>query len=170
MCSKRHDKVPQVEGFGSVRWEGLHVHNWIAVVAHREEPQQSAGPFGFALPTISFSGQPLKILAMSYPFLSVTDGRVRYALDVREWGVRKLSDSYVKKMAGRFSSQHDGQMGLCEVDSSFGSSKKVMENPIGRCPLCGEKLHDKQRAGEGFWFKACGNCGFEGGMPGIELM
>lgn len=89
------------------RVDDLRVGMWVAVTATEEDvgPAMGFGTFGFGRGKPSLApevdGKPLKIVAMSLPFVCVTDGYHRHALDVRTVVFQKLSPRYVKSLLGR---------------------------------------------------------------------
>lgn len=48
-----------------------------------------------------FSGAPHVVMAISLPFLALNDGERIVSLDVRRWGVQKLSTQFVEVMTNR---------------------------------------------------------------------
>ena len=71
-----------------------------------------------------YTGTPLKVLAVSPPFVCVTDGTERKALDTRQVGLIKLRRSYVKAFYGE------------EAKNQCREQRRGVEMP-GRCPKCG---------------------------------
>jgi hypothetical protein len=87
--------------------DDLKVGMFVAIVGDYEpkgwrEPEMS--PF-FSMcygeptkPKPRATGQPLQIVAISLPFLAVTDGEKKYPIDVRECQLQRLSPAYVRAM------------------------------------------------------------------------
>jgi hypothetical protein len=90
----------------------------------------------------TFNGKPLKILAISLPFLSVSDGQRVFAIDVRAWGVRRLDKKYVKVMA----------------EEAPKRKKKIKPDPK-TCPRCGERMVERLDQSVERWFLVCRSCG-----------
>lgn len=140
--------------------DDLHVNNWIAVCYDkRAEPDM---PFwGQHSRQPSFTGQPLQIIAISLPFIAVRDGRRRFSIDIRDFGVRKLHPTYVRQMKGSYEDHDDG---VCGISESGKEDVVLDEGSIrGLCPMCGEKLRERRLA-TGVWVFICDECGFEGGQ------
>lgn len=155
--------------------DDLKVGQWIAIVTEivadtSEGPEWS--PFGWGHSPrreSNVDGRPLRILAISLPFIAVTDGMNRFPIDVRESKVTKLSSSYVKAMARQQLPRHQQGRSICETLSanrfviSEPPERISEEKPERACPLCGDRLIERHR--EKVWFLACRLCGFEGGPP-----
>lgn len=81
--------------------DDLKVGMWVAVTRlDRESPDAGCDNpfFSFQRRPTTYGGQPLKILAVSLPFVSVCDGRQVFALDVRETEVTRVDRRYVRAM------------------------------------------------------------------------
>lgn len=134
--------------------DDLHVGQWIAIVEDKVEPK--IGIFGYAHQRNVVSGQPLQIIAISLPFLAVTDGQMRFAIDVREMAVKKLHRKYVEVMKGRWIDEEHSREGVAEIHES-----RPNTSTEGMCPYCGDRLI--QRLGEDrAWYLFCRECGFQG--------
>ena len=141
--------------------DDLRVGQWIAVVDQKKDE----GEQGFFWMTRSrtkklVTGQPLKIVAMSLPFIAVTDGFRRFPVDVREATVRKLDAKYVRAMKAN---QKDWELDASFAVAEPGKPKGESKGRHGLCPMCGDRLI--QRKSDGDWFLACRECGFEGTLP-----
>lgn len=141
--------------------DDLAVGQWIAITDMQEE-QPDWSPFAMFRPQPRHvTGQPLKIVAMSLPFLAVTDGMRRFPIDVREVKVKKLEPRYVKAMKA---SQKDWEPERT-TRSAFTVAepekpKEKSKGMNGLCPVCESRLIQRKTDGE--WFLACRECGFEG--------
>lgn len=148
--------------------DDLRVGQWVAI--HHDVPKddgrEEASPFFFGYrqqPQSSVDGKPLKILALSLPFVAVTDGDERFPIDVRETKLITLSPKYVKAM-NRQAIRHSIQESASVKYSICEPRKKLKdETPERACPLCRSRLIERLR--DSRWFLACRQCGFEGGPP-----
>jgi hypothetical protein len=142
--------------------DDLQVGQWVAIVSsHEEEHDHSPWAMFRSRPKEQVTGQPLKIVAMSLPFLAVTDGYRRFPIDVREVQVKKLDPKYVKAMKAK---QRDYE----PVGNSFAvpepdKPKAESSGKHGLCPMCQSRLIKRKTDGD--WFLACRECGFQGTLP-----
>lgn len=127
-------------------------------VPEPEEPgfqMFSFGSFGSlrASKPLRFNGQPLELLAISLPFLCVTDGKQRFAIDVRDTNVRRLSPQYVRAMS------EDRQ----SADFTKSRRRKKKEKPDHKkCPRCGTRRVERLfQPGTGQWALCCPQCGMQ---------
>lgn len=101
------------------------------------------------------NGMPLEVLAISLPFLCVTDGKRRFSVDVRETRLQRLSRQYVQAMAG-------GQ------DQDFTATrrrrKKKSKPDPKKCPRCGSRRVERLVA-PGEWSLYCQQCGLADAPP-----
>lgn len=161
--------------------DDLHVNNWIAVTSWEDE-------FGISLfgTPVSRSrpvdGAPLQIRAISLPFICVSDGTYRYALDMRKCVVKKLHPKYVKMMMRNgHGAAHgcgyvtkDGQPVVSLADWC-GNDNKVIDSdqrkiksadPQKRvCPICGCPLVERLIQEDRSWVLFCKECNFRGSIP-----
>lgn len=130
--------------------DDLKIGQWIAVCSERdgntfcETPSKTGN---------SFSGEPVKILAISLPFLCVwlPQQKCVDTIDVRRQGVVKLNKTYVFKMS------------LPRVDFRG----LVIENKSCNksCPACGDMLLQEMAAtNETELHYYCQACGFTGSV------
>lgn len=141
-----------------VQWDELKVGMYVAVTAYKGEEQTT--PWGHTYkPTIQFDGEPLKILAKSMPFVSVTDGHKVYAIDWRSWDIQKLSPHYVRAMlVNRQGCQSVTASELMETTGQRRKRKhKNKYTGPSVCPRCG----GNRGQGEGVWRWYCPDCGLE---------
>lgn len=140
--------------------DDLHVGQWIAVVGEKKE-EPDCNPFSLFRPSKRdmVTGQPLQIVALSLPFIAVTDGHRRFPLDVREVEVKKLHRKYVQSMKARQKDWEPEGFAVPEPEKA----KEESTGKHGLCPMCGDRLI--QRKSQGDWFLACRECGFEGTLP-----
>ena len=127
--------------------DSLKVGHWVAVVRDKTIPE--------GLPPevkISYSGQPVNIVAVSLPFLAVFDGEKIDAIDVREYEVQRVSNRYVKAMLMKPpESSQDGPEGKTDPNA---------------CPRCGERLVQRltqRKESQGEWRAFCANCKLDAG-------
>jgi predicted RNA-binding Zn-ribbon protein involved in translation (DUF1610 family) len=136
--------------------DDLHVKQWVAV-CHDKRVQGDAPHWMHADHPPSFTGEPLQIVAISLPFIAVSDGTRRFAIDARDYGLRKLHPTYVRKMRGVFMDHPDGILAISETEDGVPADAAK-----GLCPLCSTRLRERRIAHETWVFK-CPQCGFEGG-------
>lgn len=150
----------------ATRVDDLRVGMWVAITA-TEEPEPS--PFGYGLgfpgskPSLTplVDGKPLKIVALSLPFICVTDGHHRHALDVRNVAFQRLSPKYVKALLGRglYTDEH-GMYAVVDRDAKR-KRKRAKAKDERVCPICGERMHEL--LSNELWYLTCSQCGFRGG-------
>lgn len=143
--------------------DDLHVGQWIAVVESAEH-ETDFNPFSMFAPTprSKVTGQPLKIVAISLPFLAVSDGHRRFPIDVREVQVKKLHKKYVECLKARQAIEERPNSGpTFAVAETEKAAEKKPEGKFGLCPVCGDRLIQRKSTGD--WHLACRECGFEGG-------
>ncbi len=98
----------------------------------------------------SYDGTPLKLLAKSLPFLSVTDGKAVYALDVREVDVKKVTPHYVKQM----------QSATEVLAKERRRRRKKPKKDPKVCPRCGEGVLKERLTGGNKWVTLCPVCDY----------
>src|SRR5688572_19986213 len=111
---------------------------FVAICGHKIRESEYRSPFLFEWtgPVVEprqpdFDGRPLEILAVCLPFLCVTDGKKRFAIDVRKWDVQRISRRYAEQM----------QASETEGAKRFKKRPKKKEKPDpGTCPRCGGRL------------------------------
>lgn len=168
-----------------VKWELIRPKDWIAIVDEVEEPS-SFGSFDsyFSSPRRRLqgvNGKPLQVVAMSFPFIAVTDGVKRVALDYRRYELRKLDRKYVEAMRGRSvdtrtyedpSNYLVEEPGIARPDGIITPSgkrrRKKKEDRRGHCPRCGNRMVELL-VDVGTWVLKCKECGFQGGNPSGEV-
>jgi hypothetical protein len=145
---------------------------FVAVV-YREEatPPPSWGPMYIesgsyrtsSSPALGSNGQPLEILAMSLPFICVTDGKHRFAIDVRTTELKKLDPRYVKAMTE--------EKREVEFTHTRRRKKKAKDSPdSSKCPRCGSRLVQRVcKPGSGEWVDHCPQCGGGPGSPAFVI-
>lgn len=110
-----------------------------------------------------FDGRPFEILAVSLPFVCVTNGPQTFAIDLHAWGVQKVTREYAKAMA------HAN--GCVTVErrkknkrSVFAAAKQRQAPPDPQaCPRCGHRMRQVLQAGGSGWFLICPQCNNNGG-------
>lgn len=134
-----------------IRADDLRAGQYVAIARSRETVY---GPFGsMEVDGRMVTGIPLKVLAVSLPFLAVTDGTRRYSLDIREVELTRLTSRYVKQLTGVWKGVRS--MKQRRTPAVAGSRK---------CPSCGDRLIERL-VEEGTWIFSCRRCGFTGGPP-----
>lgn len=98
------------------------------------------------------TGVPLKVLAVEPPFVCITDGETREAIDIRRWQIRKVSRAYVRAMSSS-----------AEEDAKAFQVRGPRPKPDPKaCPRCSERLVERMKAGKKpVWVITCRNCGLE---------
>lgn len=123
--------------------DDLEVGQWVAIT---QEYDPQVGFFGGQINNVT--GTPLKILAISLPFICVKDaGDKEWALDVRRFSLQKLSEEYVAAMQGK------------SPEEMKPAEQKV--GPYGNCPICREPLKHRLLEGEREWKYVCDGCDFQ---------
>lgn len=146
--------------------DSLYVGNWIAItrVVPEEREYSMFMPWAFNSndnhPPVD--GRPLRILAISLPFICVTDGRYKFSLNVRRCEVQKLHRTYVRQMFGALVSY--AGVAACELDEDE-EDEDTPDDKTGCCPVCGGHLIQLLHEGSNVWMLACKECGFQGGRP-----
>lgn len=102
-----------------------------------------------------YNGQPLEVLAVSPPFVSVAAQGKVWAFDVRETEVQKLDRRYVRSF----------EHGTAAIPSAKRKRKKKQKPDPSRCPRCHagrliQRLIVKPAGNE--WCLACTQCGYQG--------
>jgi hypothetical protein len=100
----------------------------------------------------SAAGEPLEILAISLPFICVTDGKRRFSIDTRVVSLQRLQSAYVKEMQRRD-----------EPGAKRRRRKKEKPDPQA-CPRCREKRIQTKSVGKD-WKFVCPRCGYDGEQP-----
>ena len=150
--------------------DDLRVGGWYAIKSERElDEQTSFADFPFAIRKrrrSAVTGEPLRILAISLPFIVVTNGHDRFPLDVRQYEFIRLDRRYVDAITTSRGPELIGNVFLDEekrIASDIKRGKKQKPDPR-LCPHCCEgRLHQLHRSGE--WLFVCPVCGYEGRPP-----
>lgn len=154
--------------------ENIKVGDWIAILNVPEE--QEANPFdgmGFMFggtpkkrPSYAVTGKPLKVIAICHPFVSVSDGTVRFPIDSRHCSFTKLDKKYVSSLTMTRSDGRDSTFVIPETSNIHRKKKKKEKPGVGFCPRCGDKLIERLTTSNlGVWMWVCKRCGFMGGGP-----
>ena len=106
------------------------------------------------------TGAPLKVIAISLPFVVVSDGKYRFPIDSRECTFGRISPQYVKSLRGV-----KRKRGHLVVEEKQRGSKITRDAKA--CPNCGERMIERLIR-YGAWKLLCKDCGFEGGLPPQE--
>jgi len=155
--------------------ENLHVGNWIAITDFEPVGDESIShPFfggGGGVQRISpaIDGRPLKIVAISAPFIAVVDPRARVVVPVDTRTIRwtKLHKKYVQLMSGRDlpgTPEQPHWILIGKLLKNIRNNRSVRtEDKTGLCPICGEKFIQKKTANTD-WELKCRQCGFTGNV------
>lgn len=144
--------------------DDLSVGMWI-VVTDRVEESPIDGSF-FPTRRISFRGVPVRIVAISPPFIAVEDGDQTHSLDSREWGVNRVTNKrYIEAMKNY--GQRD--VGRARVRKEKKRRRQEEQDPR-RCPRCGNRLVTrlmkvKNKHG---WLTFCEECHLQGEFQPCE--
>lgn len=142
--------------------DDLAVGQWVAIEAElTDEHPLDSNPFWFASHRreSKVDGMPLRILAISLPFVCVTNGKYRFVLDAREVVFCRLCPKFVKTLTVTPRS-YNGDRYVIHDDQQR-SKLRPQEKSERACPVCSEKLIERYTAG--VWILACRQCGFSGG-------
>ena len=117
-----------------------------------------------------FDGVPLEILAISYPFVCVTNQGVRFGMDLRDVILTKLNKDFVEEMAhGAGLSDGGRYTGERKVPASVRRKMKkdkrkleieARQNKV-MCPRCFNPKTTQLRKEGGKWFRHCERCGLD---------
>lgn len=152
--------------------DDLSVGQWVFITD--SESIESYSFFGDQSRTVyPVDGRPLKIKAISLPFIVVTDTDQRYnaAIDTREVDLTRADAKYVKAMTGRAASRGGRTTATFRADGSEAAveaekKKEKSEPEPMACPVCQERMVERLIPGtDGDWMLHCKQCGFEGGRP-----
>ena len=147
--------------------DDLTVGQWVAIERElTEEQSPDSGPFWFVQHRreTKVDGMPLRIVAISLPFVCVTNGKFRFVLDTREIVFCRLCPKFVKSLTETPRS-YDGDHYVIHDDQSR-AKPEPQEKPERSCPICSDRLIERYTAG--VWILACRQCGFSGGC-GAQL-
>jgi predicted RNA-binding Zn-ribbon protein involved in translation (DUF1610 family) len=134
--------------------EDLKIGQHVAIVKMKIELPECSMPWERPQ-HIRYDGVPLRILAVSLPFVSVTNGRSVIALDLREVDVRRLTPHYVKQMTS-----------TSEVRSRKQKNKKRKKDARA-CPRCEGRMIERlivEAGKENTWVLVCPQCGLSGDL------
>ncbi len=178
-------------------FENLKAGDWVVVTGHRhhdevkesEPPQMEFSMFG---PVTSrkekpeYSGMPVRIMAVAFPFICVANGhQPTHALDMRVFRVNKVSLKYAKAMLAGMKRNEQQQNSawtaqratttITDVSANFNMPElKDICSTEGNitlqwpkmCPCCQEtEMTETLTEGEREWKMVCPGCGFTGTRP-----
>ncbi len=150
-----------------LRADDLTVGQWVAVEREiSDEPCSDGGPFWFGWNgrrESKVDGTPLRIVAISLPFVCVTNGRRRFVLDTREVVFCRLTPKFVKSLSAN---RIYDDSGAFVVRDDAPKQRVNTEKPERACPVCSDRLIERYAAG--VWCLACRQCGFTGGRGAIQ--
>jgi predicted RNA-binding Zn-ribbon protein involved in translation (DUF1610 family) len=95
-------------------------------------------------------GEPLRVMAVSLPFIAVSDGDVTFAIDNRQVTYQKLTKEYVRAMRGGSYRRRE-----CCPPSAVAAATPY------DCPRCGRRLRRRKTGSDPNWKLHCQDCGFE---------
>jgi len=127
-----------------------------------DEPQMVWGMFGpqraDSRTAKSYDGVPFKVLAMSYPFLAVTEGKDRYSIDYRRFDLQIVSEKYAQ--AVHTLKAKDFQKAISSKKDQKKLEKIQKEEDEQTCKRCGTKMMSQRliKPGSGEWAYYCPNC------------
>jgi len=109
------------------------------------------------------TGQPLKLKAVSLPFICVSDGTYVFPVDLRQFDVKVLSSKYAKILSN-ISRQPDGNVVVLESTKDM---KALPDNTGYRiCPFChSQAVVERMTENDRTWRLVCRECGFNGELP-----
>ena len=126
----------------------------ITGLKNQEEPEPF-GMFPFPRQKPSFNGEPLQVIAVDLPFISITDVRGRVgALDFREVEIRKVTTHYADSF---YTAVHTNRNEFAVATQKRPRKKKEKPDPRN-CPNCGTRRVERL-VGNGQWSVVCPNCG-----------
>lgn len=94
-------------------------------------------------------GAPLKVVAISLPFIAVDDGDEVFAIDIRLATFQKLTRRYVRVMQGKCGRRIYGPVVNNAPPSPYD------------CPRCGCRMRRIKKQAQPDWIMSCPHCGFE---------
>ena len=124
--------------------ENLHVGQWVAVDRTRTDCDCLA-----CKPRGAFTGYPVQIVAISAPWIMVrTMAGATDSIDLRDFGVRQLHRTFVRRMhqeppdrvlAAMVAHEHSHQ---CIVDCDEKIDIRAAKNVLPLCEWCGEWMQE----------------------------
>lgn len=116
----------------------------VTVVGRKVEPPDPP-PWVFApRRPEEFSGNPVEVVAVSLPFVAVTNGERTFSIDLRCWVLGRVSRAYRDAMSD-------------SVPASRRRKKRRPEKPDpSRCVNCGDRLAQVLRDRK--WYYYCRHC------------
>ena len=133
--------------------ENLKRGHFIAVVSDKHsKPDDESMWFYRSKPDMN--GHPLEILSICLPFISVQDANGTVSsIDVRRWGVRRLSKRYVYSMLPACKTR---------LATSIPTKRKHKQKPgPNDCPRCSTRMIQRRKEGlNEHWQRVCRNCGY----------
>lgn len=160
-----------------MQWDQIKSGYWIVVLRDfnldndeeedDDEPQMVWGMFGPQPATerkpYSYDGVPWKILEMSYPFLCVTDGKIRCSIDFRRFDLQVVTQKYAE--AVHSSTAHDFKVAVASPKERKRLQASQQEEEKQTCKRCGTKMFSQKllKPGSGEWAYFCPVCDGIGG-------
>ena len=154
--------------------DSIYVGNWIAIIENKY--LDNACYHGSA-----FTGQPLKVKAISLPFICVDSNGETIAIDTRQFHFQKLNSKYVDEFFGKSKLKNKKPESKEEKKAPFDpwaassaavKSGAIPENWISdpshelECPRCGDSMTLKEQSRNSVT-AVCENCGFK--VEGVIL-
>lgn len=131
--------------------DSLKIGDWVAVVRYKQARSKHT-PWGSWDVEPSYDGRPGQVVAISLPFVALTDGARVGTIDVRDIDLQRVTEQYAKA-----------------VLSSGAVPVKVRRRRRGKpdpslCPRCGDRLQQFMSKRTEFKFRVrCPSCGWDGG-------
>ena len=111
--------------------DSLYVGQWVAVCGDRQaKPNSLVG-------TLSFTGEPCKIEAISLPFICLSHGNHITTVDIRRFDLVRLKKSYVKKMTQAMAKR---EAMVAAIEEAEEDKPHIIAEV--NCPICGNQLQE----------------------------
>ena len=144
----------------SLKPDDFNVGMWVAIERDNAVETVADNPFWFPNRRESkVDGMPLRIVAISLPFVCVTNGNHRFVLDTREVQLCRLTPQFVKALTSTRRLLGNDGVSFSITDRSTKPPK--VEQHERACPICQDRLIERYSAG--VWNLVCRQCGFCGG-------
>jgi hypothetical protein len=125
----------------------------VVAVAGCADPVPQPGDYAMPPQPMAYHGCPLRILAVSLPFIVVSTGAGVLSVDTRRWKLIRVSTAYVRAC----------QMAIAGnvAPPLLPARRRPVTVPMqltGCCPFCHAKLRQRW-LGSGRWETICPDCG-----------
>lgn len=133
--------------------EDLRVGDMIVITAYLPDEKDMRWGKPVEWSTDGLDGIPLKVLAVSPPFVLCEDPQGNGVIDIRRSKLSRVTKQYAKAFRRVASMAEPAEADPVEPNSSF---------VFGRtCPRCGGPMRQVMTLGKRGWRNACKNCGHE---------